>query len=311
MKELQYYMQHDLSNAKEVFDYLIMTLKDSIFTWDYFVDFGKSIKNIKDIKDELSKLNSLIGINENSIDNSFIELLECNPEVRKVLPILIALRINKLNEMPIIDDIKKLSSENKKELFSSRIKLTPEISDKLLTFFELSGLREIFVNKEITNVIDYCIGIEVGMDTNARKNRTGTTMEDLLEDYLRNFCDSNGCKYIRQATKNSIFNTWSIDIEVDKINRRFDFAVLNRNNQLFLIEANYYGSGGSKLKATAGEYKYLHEWVLSQGFSFIWITDGLGWNTAKTALNETFISNDYVLNLHMISEGILDEIINC
>lgn len=310
MKNLRYYTNNNLTTPQQVFDYLLDTLKDSIFTWDYFSDFKKSVSNIKSIKVELEALNSLLGVSIDEIDTTFINLLKANPETRRVLPILIALRANKLNETPIIDDINTLISINRKNLFSPSVPLTPEVVDNLLKFFSISGLKEFFINNEINNIVDYCIGVEIGMDTNARKNRTGTTMENLLENFLSDFCEKHGMDYMKQATKNRISEKWGIDIRVDKIDRRFDFAILNNYKRLFFLEVNYYSGGGSKLKATAGEYKSLQEWLSPQNITFIWVTDGFGWNTAKTALNETFLANEYVINLHMISEGILEEIIN-
>lgn len=310
MKNLRYYTENNLYTPQQVFDYLISTLKDSIFTWDYFTDFDKSLRNIRDIKEDLIPLNSLLGIDSDKIDNAFITLLKSNPSLRKILPILIALRAGKLNETPIIDDINTLISTNRKDLFSPKVPLTPELADNLIKFFTLSGLRKFFINKEVTNIVDYCVGVEVGMDTNARKNRTGTAMENLLENYLANFCENHGLDYIKQATKNKITDKWGIDIKVDKIDRRFDFAIKDKYDKLFFFEVNYYSGGGSKLKATAGEYKSLQEWLAPQDIIFIWVTDGLGWNTAKTALNETFLANDYLFNLHMISDGVLNEIIN-
>lgn len=78
---------------------------------------------------------------------------------------------------------------------------------------------------------------------------------------------------------------------------------------MYLIEVNYYSGGGSKLKATAGEYQYLHNFLKMQNLDFIWITDGKGWLTALNPLEETFNHNDYVVNLEMLKNGILDEII--
>lgn len=309
MKNLRYYTQKNLSTPHQVFEYLMDTLKDSIFTWDYFSDFNKAVTNVKEIKDELSVLNSLLGMDENRINDEFIALLKNYPNTRRVLPILIALRPGKLNETPIIDDIDTLISKNMRDLFSPKVPLTPEVADNLIKFFISSGLKDFFTNKKVTNIIDYCIGVEVGMDTNARKNRTGTAMENLLENYLANFCEKHGIDYIKQATKNKIAEKWGIDIEVDKIDRRFDFAIKNNQNKLFFLEVNYYSGGGSKLKATAGEYKSLQEWLSPQHITFIWVTDGLGWHTAKTALYETFLANDYLFNLHMVSDGVLNEII--
>ncbi|AFI03541.1 type II site-specific deoxyribonuclease [Helicobacter cetorum MIT 00-7128] len=72
---------------------------------------------------------------------------------------------------------------------------------------------------------------------------------------------------------------------------------------------NYYSSGGSKLKATAGEYQYLNDFIINQGIDFIWITDGKGWLTALNPLQETFNHNQYLLNLDMLRQGFLNKIL--
>ena len=146
------------------------------------------------------------------------------------------------------------------------------------------------------------------MDTNARKNRTGTSMETICETYVKKLCDKYGYSYISQATAAKIKSEFGRTIHLDKINRRFDFAI-NTPSNCYLIEVNFYSAGGSKLKATAGEYKELSDMLSTQGLGFIWFTDGKGWNTAKTALQETFEHNDYIFNLDMIKDGVLEEVI--
>jgi type II restriction enzyme len=309
MKYLDFYKRRNLHTNENVFNYLISTFKSSIFTWDYFVDFSKVKKNTKSIEKELNILNSLLGNPKSTIKSNFLKIIEQHPNVRKVLPILIASRISKIQNTPIIDNLKTLEAISKDKIFNPKIPYSKEISDDLLIFFEMSGLIDFFVNKEVSNLIDYCKGIEVGMDTNARKNRTGTIMEKIMEDYLAEFSRKNNFTYRSQATKAKIFETWGINIELDKIGRIFDFALFNPDKGLFVFETNYYGSGGSKLKATCGEYKSLHDFLSNQGIHLIWITDGYGWTTAKTALYETFIHNDYLFNLQMIADGILDEVI--
>ncbi len=111
-----------------------------------------------------------------------------------------------------------------------------------------------------------------------------------------------------QATSPKIKREWGIKVEVDKSTRRFDFAVRNEDT-LYLIETNFYSGGGSKLKATAGEYRDLFNFVSSQGHRFIWITDGLGWKKTLRPLEETFNYIDYTLNLKMVSTGLLSELI--
>ncbi|EOU1462725.1 type II restriction endonuclease [Clostridium perfringens] len=310
MKNLEFYTQKNLNTKEEVFQYLLSTLKESIFTWDYFTDFKKAISNVDKIKNELLKLNALLGVDNQVIDDKFLEIVTKYPKIRKILPCLIALRADKLNSMNIIDDLSNLTSQNKKHLFNEKVELTDEYKLDLLKFFNLSGLREFFINKEVSSLVDYLKGVEVGMDTNGRKNRTGTSMETLCEEFVKSICLEKGFEYIVQATKAKILSRWGVKLELEKIDRRFDFAIFDKkNNKLTLIEVNFYSSSGSKLKATAGEYKELYDYLSSQNHRFIWITDGMGWISSKASLFETFINDDYIFNLKMISDGILNEVI--
>ncbi|MBW6462008.1 MAG: type II restriction endonuclease [DPANN group archaeon] len=253
-------------------------------------------------------LNVLIG--KNDIEKEFINLIREYPKVRNVLPILIAIRNNKLNDLEIISDIETLTSENKKILFEPHTILTPQNEKDLISFFRHSGLKTILMDKSVKNLVDYCFGIEVGMDTNGRKNRTGTLMENLIEVQIKKFCSGNGVEYITQATQISIKHKWGIGIESDKTSRRYDFAIFNKKTgKLFLVETNFYGGGGSKRKSTAGEYKGLYDFVSGQGVDLIWVTDGIGWNTAIRPLFETFEKNDFVFNLELIKKGILKDVI--
>ena len=288
------------------FETLKNTLQDSIFTWDYFTDFEKVKKNVKKIEKELNLLNYLIG--KENIEEEFLSLIEEYPKVRKILPILIAIRDDKLSSTPIITDIDTLIPENKKYIFNDEINET--IKKELLIFFKETGLKDFFENKAVKNLVDYCIGVEVGFDTNARKNRTGTLMENLVLNFLEDFCTENkNFHYIEQATQKRIKEYFDYDIAIDKNSRRFDFALYdNSNKKLYLFEVNYYSGGGSKLKATAGEYQYLNNFLKGQNLTFIWVTDGTGWFTALNPLEETFNHNDYVINLEMLKNGILKEI---
>lgn len=288
------------------FENLKNTLQDSIFTWDYFTDFEKVKANVKKIEKELNLLNYLIG--KENIEEEFLSLVEEYPKVRKILPILIAIRDDKLSSTPIITNMETLIPESKKYIFNNEI--NENIKKELLIFFKETGLKEFFESKVVKNLVDYCIGVEVGFDTNARKNRTGTLMENIVGNYLQNYCSKyTNFSFIEQATQKRIKEFFNYDIEIDKNSRRFDFALYNKSiNKLYLIEVNYYSGGGSKLKATAGEYQYLNDFLKAQNLTFIWITDGIGWFTALRPLEETFNHNDYVINLEMLKNGILEEI---
>lgn len=292
---------------KKDFQKLISTFQESIFTWDYFTNFKKAKENITKIERELNLLNSLIG--KTDIEKEFINLVKEYPKVRAVLPILIAVRKAKLKEMPVISNIVTLIPENKEGIFYN------EYSDKsekeLRIFFNESGLKDIFQNQNVKNIVDYVFGVEVGMDTNGRKNRTGDLMENIVKKFLDDFCTNNKeFLFIEQATKERIKNNFDYEIKIDKNSRRFDFALYNnKNKKLFLLEVNFYSGGGSKLKATAGEYQKLEDFLTKQKIDLIWITDGRGWISSKKSLEETYDSNKFVLNLKMLRDGALNDIV--
>lgn len=186
--------------------------------------------------------------------------------------------------------------------------MSDEGIDKAYRFADNTGILRLFRKKTIKNVWDYVIGVEVGLDSNGRKNRGGTMMERIVEGLLKAICERNHLDYMTQATAVTVKAKWGINLRVDKSTRRFDFAI-RHNNKLCLIETNYYGGVGSKLKATAGEYKALYDFLSADGHKFIWITDGAGWESTLKPLEETFNHIDYTLNLNMVCRGVLERLI--
>lgn len=171
-----------------------------------------------------------------------------------------------------------------------------------------TGILDLFKDKKIKSIPDYVLGIEVGLDSNGRKNRSGTTMQNISEDIIKSICKANNFEYLAQANANKIKQYFGFNIKIDKSIRSFDFAIKNED-KLYIIETNYYGGGGSKLKATAGEYAMLYNDLKDQGYNFIWITEGLGWTTTQKPLKETFDKIDYLFNLKMVSSGLFADII--
>lgn len=296
---------------KKDFQNFLETLQESIVTWGYFCDFEKAHNNSFKISIQLHILDALLG--KENLKESLFQIVEKYPETRSVLPILIATRKSKISELPIIDPI-TLSMENKSYLFDEKIKLTDEIKKELWSFFEESGLIDIFRNKKINNLEDYVFGVEIGLDSNARKNRTGKLMENTVELFISNFCKKNGLEFITQATKTKIFEKFGVNIKMDiskrkSGERKFDFAIFNKkNNRLVIIETNYYSSTGSKPSSIAREYIDLHNILKKENITFMWITDGVGWRKMKNPLEKTINEIDYVVNLKILKNGVLKEI---
>ena len=281
----------------EAFEYLMSNLKDTIRTYDFFVAWGKVLGNVDKIKIALNILNSLIG--ENHIESKLKSLIKDYPEVVPVIPFLIAVRGKSIK----IADI----GGNIEYSFSKCKEYSNEEIDRIVYFAKECGLLTVLADKSIKNLVDYAIGVEVGLDTNARKNRSGDTMQNLTEIHVKAICDKHGYKYLAQATASKIKDKFGKDVKSDKANRQFDFAV-DTGAKLYLMEVNYYGGGGSKLKSVAGEFSSLFDLVKNENTGFIWVTDGEGWLTAKRPLRETFDHTNYVMNINMIEQGLLEEI---
>ena len=284
------------NSADEVFNYLIDNLKETIKTWDYFVNWNKVIRNYQDVETSLNLLNTLIG--KENIEDVAKNLLKEYPKVIAVIPSLLAYRERKVK---LLSNIKNF--ETTEYDFSKPIDL-----NKAVMFLKESGFLKLVSDKTIKSIPDYFIGVEVGLDSNGRKNRSGTSMEDIAEFFIKDICQRKGYEYIPQATADKIKQKWNKDITVTKSSKRIDFAV-NTPNKLYLIETNFYGGGGSKLKSTAGEYAEIyHQWT-NDGHQFIWITDGLGWQSTKRPLRDTFDNTDYIINLDMIQKGVLESLL--
>ena len=301
MKMISQYTKLGLHTEAEVFDYFMDNLKDTISSYDYFVAWNKISENISQIEVSLNILNYLIG--KSDIENEFRYLIKIHPEIVPVLPILIAARDHKIKIADSFRGDIEYSFSRKKEYSDSEI-------DKIVYFSRQCGLLKIIEDKNVKNLVDYCFGIEVGLDTNARKNRTGKEMEKLVEAYVNLICQKYGLDYISQATASRIKTDFGISIPTTKADKIFDFAI-NTSSKVYLIEVNYYSTQGSKLKSTASEYIQSFDLIKqNSNIGFIWITDGLGWEKTKKPLLDTFNSIDYVLNLKMIEDGLLEEIIS-
>ncbi len=290
--------------VENAFEYLHRNFIPTIAGFDYLVDWQTVLLNKQKFEISLNILNFLLGKKE-TFKEDFEKLLREYPVVVEAFPILLATRDS---EIHLIDNLKDLNL--KRFIFKKPNLVNIDIINHYYSFVEKTGLKALFCDYDIKNLVDYVFGVEVGLNSNARKNRTGNSMEKIVEIFLSNFCSNNSnFKFIEQATQGRIHDAFGYQIEIDKNSRRFDFALYDTaNHKLFVFEVNFYSGGGSKLKATAGEYKELNNWMKNQGIDLIWITDGAGWKTALRPLEETFNHNDYVINLEMLKNGILKEI---
>ena len=302
MKKLVFYKTAlDCDTENQVFDFLISNLKPSNTIWSYFVNWEKVFRNTKQIELALNNLNYLIG--KDDFNKEFKFLLKENPNIAKVIPALVVRDGSNTKKFKILVDY-----QNKKLVYEdfdfSKNDISDEDIEKYLYFVKETGLKHLITNKKIKNLVDYMIGVEAGLDSNGRKNRSGHVMENIVEVFIKDICKKNKFKYLKEANAEKIKNELGYGVPVDKSSRRYDF-VIDNGKELFIIETNFYGRDGSKIKSTAGEYRSLFD-VLNEKYKFVWITDGMGWKTTAKPLRETFNYNDYLFNLAMLEKGILE-----
>lgn len=263
------------------FETFMAQLQETNQTLDFFCDFEKIQQNVENIKLSLCILNSLIGAPD--LRESIKTIWERDRKAFLVMDILIALRST--------NNKKILTSEGNSILLNSYF----ESIDGVLEYLEKTGLADIFRTNRIKDLVDYVFGIETGLDTNARKNRSGVLMENIVERILikneisyRKEVYSHEWEQVRQA--------------LGKDEKRFDFVV-PLSDKTYLIEVNFYSSAGSKLNEVARSYSDIAPKINAlEGFEFVWITDGVGWQSARNKLQEAYSIIPNIYNLTNISE---------
>jgi type II restriction enzyme len=293
-----------LFDQEESFKNFVSTLRPSLKLWDYFVNWDKVFRNTREFEIQLNLWNFLLG--KDDFDSEFLSLLENHPAIVRSLPSLVVRDGASSSSFSLVEDISDLNAPEAKFDFSIPAS-TEELRISALNFVKRSGLVRLFARDGVKNLVDYVLGVEAGVDSNARKNRSGTAMEAVVGEYIRSLTDSHQLEFIEQATPQAIKAKWSFEVPVDKSSRRFDFAISD-GARLVLMEVNFYGGGGSKLKATAGEYIGLGELVAVPNVEFVWVTDGEGWKTSLLPLKAAFEKLNYVWNLSWLSRNYLLEI---
>lgn len=267
------------------FEVFMSQLRETNQTLDFFCDFGKITQNVEDIKLSLCMLNSLIGAHD--LRRQVEAIWHRDRSAFSVMDILIAVRsegrkavLNSLGECVVLDTF-----------FSS--------VDGVMEFLNDTGLAEVFRERRISDLVDYVFGIETGLDTNARKNRSGHVMENMVANILTR----NGIRFRQEVYSRE----WpAITRVLGDDEKRFDF-VIQTARKTYLIEVNFYSSGGSKLNEVARSYSDIAPKINAvPGFEFVWITDGIGWRSARNKLQEAYSIIPRIYNLTNIQEFIAD-----
>ena len=270
------------------------TLLRSTYTYDYFVDWQKVEKNAKEHVVELAMLDSLTHA------SSYVErrkllrkLLSEHPRILTAIPMLLAVRES---EIEVADLTQQIIS--KRFDFASRT-LSSEKLDDMVMFCEKTGIINLF--EKIKDGYSYILGAEVGLDSNARKNRSGDVFKNLI-DHLLTVVEA-------ELSKSGLIFSHKAEVRLEDLGisqnekKKVDFMIYQSGKPLAACEANVYNVQGSKPTEIIRSYAYLNDLLRQRGMTFFWFTDGPAWNKMWSPLENALRSLDYVMNYTIASKA--------
>lgn len=241
-------------------------------------DFEKVLKNIKEYKSECENLNVLISSNDPY--KELESLIESNPKIKEVLLLLLAVRQKDIYNKTGYESIEQTST-------SDWIKMIKE-----------SEFVEFLRSADIKDVYTYLCGVEVGMDTNARKNRSGMILENIVQELLINDEELENVR--SQVAFSEITEKYGIDYF--GTSKKIDF-VFDYDNTTYLVEVNCYNTNGSKVNAISEDYRAFEQMLRKvKGLEFIWITAGPGWKQSSAEFDKNSTELSYFLTVEQLQD---------
>lgn len=264
----------------EEYDYdFLNNLLTTNHTYEFFTNQEKVLNAVKKLNSQIDKLNPLTKVAPENLEKEFLKTIGTYPETKQVLPLILAIREKKFPIMNIDKgEVEEIDfSKNSKDI------------EKITTFSKNSGIFDFFL--EINDLKSYLLGVEVGLDTNARKNRSGHSFERIVSNFLD------------KSLKNHPTLTYEAEYTIKlERNKRFDFVIFENEMPKIVFECNFYSATGSKPIEVAHAYVELQKQVKKANMKFVWITDGLGWKNMFNTLKSVSPEIDFILNYEMLEK---------
>ena len=298
-----YFKTLKVDSPEAVINKFYDTLIDTNRGYNFYVDWDKVKRHVEKYKIEFNILNTLIG--SENFDFDLKKILTEYPQVLPAIPILLAIRDK---QFKVVKDFIDDNSDTITYDFRKR-KLSSKDIEAIIKFFEKTGLKRFFLEMSSKSIQDYATGVEVGMDTNARKNRSGSAMEMVLKPIIDDIIAKQKSSYtiLFQKQFKYLEDNFNIKVNSSIRNRKADFIIVKDKCKVINIEVNFFSGSGSKPQEIVDSYIERQNELRENGFRFIWITDGIGWREQKNQIEKGFTKIDYLLNLHFVRMGLLEE----
>lgn len=301
-------------NYDELSEIFVNNLLETNRGFEFYVNW-ENVLAYEEFEIELNAMNVLIK--SNNIKEKFFDLARKLPTFIATFPLLFALSKNERAEIWSGKNLLAVvgndmgNDENLKFSFEvEQLKqgLTNEQIEEYYYFFVRIGLKSLCESLIEKSLLDYVIGVLVGIDTNGRKNRGGTAFEDACEPIINHLCEKYGIELISQKQFKKL-SKYGFEISEDIANRKADF-ILIKNNKALNLEVDYFFRGGSKPEEIIDSYINRQSDLNKINIGFALLTDGLCWdNKSKNQLQKGFRNLNYLMNFHLAKDGMLEEVI--
>ncbi|HDJ2784409.1 TPA: Dam family site-specific DNA-(adenine-N6)-methyltransferase [Staphylococcus aureus] len=248
-------------------------LKPTSFVLKEYVKWEKLQENVREYELQLNDLNVLMASDEFEFKEKFERLYSQRAESFDILPLFISSRNKQIEYWSSDGEAKKYGFDKKETVFD---------------FLVESGLREnLFMNNRYKNVLDYILGLEVGLSSNDKKNYTGTWMMNQIANLLK----ENDITFRKEVPYKEI-------IDANRIkDKTFDF-VFNKDDVTYCLEVNFFNTSGRKINSEAERFIELNKELQNyEDIEFIWVTDGIGLKKNQTSINKAMKAIENLYNL--------------
>ncbi len=289
----------DVRDLRSLVDLFIATLVETNRTYDFFVDWEKVRNNVNALKVEVGILGSIVGTKDPIAELRLI--LKRYPEAAKAIPILVAVREQ---QFKVLEDAE--AGSKYADFHFGKTTYTDAEIEALVRFCSCAGITSLLTS--LNTLRDYVFGVEVGLDSNARKNRSGTAMERVMYPLLESLAKERNLKIVSQKKFSHLQQEYGLKVPPALKNRRFDLVLFGERDNIN-IETNFYGGGGSKPEEIVESYITRNNELHRSNWKFIWVTEGQGWRSMRNQIERAFEEIDYILNIEFIHRGLLATIL--
>lgn len=198
------------------------------------------------------------------------------------------------------EDYLKLSSLDKK--IDSENEEDQKIVGSFVRVICDLGIRSVSQHIALEN---YFIGVQVGLESNRRKNVGGEAFKQAVKQELELILSE-----LKNEGLNCVLNEEEKIFYIDGVtSKKVDFSLKSKEKELG-IEVNFYTASGSKPTEIKRGYTTVNLDLEKVGVTLAWITDGAGYFDMKNSLKEARDAHKNTYNFKMMQEFFKGDILD-